>query len=146
MLWCDNKDSKSSRDKNRDKNSYTTIINNTKTNAKTIINNTKNMLSTIKTGLDKSLVKTAVVIGKQSINTQRIATNNIERTIIRENTIRSKNTGNDNSKELIKEVADLRKIMTHYAQNPVPSRAYLDDKEAKKITRTGITEIRKTSI
>jgi len=44
------------------------------------------------------------------------------------------------------ELREVKMLLKKYLENPVPSRAYLDDKEAKKITRKGVHSIRRDSL
>jgi len=40
--------------------------------------------------------------------------------------------------------ADVQALADAFARTPITARAYLDDREARKVTQTGIQEIRRT--
>lgn len=53
---------------------------------------------------------------------------------------------NDFNNKAAEHLMRLNKTLEHYLANPVPARAYLDNREAEKMTRQGIKKIRRSSL
>lgn len=106
------------------------------------VNYIKSAFVKTKDSIDMVLNDMVFNMGAKNVALQKMAAPAINSTTINRNS----NVTNIDNSALVKEVKELRRVMTYYAEHPIAPNLSIGKKDSRDITRIGIKEIRKTSL